>query len=384
MSRRSHEDDIFSSDGRRPGAHDGASAPQSAKREAGPQRTLLVLSRDPLPESVTEHLRARGLVVVACDSALRAAALLVKRSPDAFYFSTTGLGADGCEVAGLAREHAPEAVVVVGLGSGERSRAARLLRAGADGYLLEPLVAEELLALLERAWARREAAYREARRVVGRRALSRLARVIAHQVNNPLGTLSGWLQMLISDPDGSAVPLSKVAESARVELERLERVVETLLILSEQTAPRRGILEVEELVRSVLEGAPQEAGPLQVRVEAEVPPVLAQEETMREALRELLFGGVLRSAGTGVLELAVSLNGRMVELDALLADGGLGEAQLEELLDPLRVFDEEGGEAALALARAVGVVRVHGGEVTVERELDGRTHLRVKLPVATG
>ena len=377
MSERSREDDVLSN--HPPSEPRGEGAPRPGGAAAGRRRALLVLSRDPVPGSVLGYLRAQGLVVVTCGSPAQAAALLVKRSPEAFFLSAAGLGAEAAEVIGLARQYAPRAAVVVGLGAEARSQAPHLLRAGADGYLPGPVVAEELLALLEQVWDRREDAYREARRCVGRQTVSRLARVIAHQVNNPLGTLSGWLQMLISGPADPAA-LSKVAESARGELRRLEQVVKTLLILSEQMAPRREVVEVEDLVRSAL----AEAAEVPVRMASEVPPVLADGEEVSGALRELLFGVALGSAGTRPLALTVSVDGRMVEVDALLSNEAPGGPQLEELLDPLRVFDEEGGEAALALARAVAAVRVHGGEVTVERELDGQAHLLVRLPVAGG
>jgi len=277
---------------------------------------------------------------------------------------------------------------VAGIQTQARSRVAAVLEAGADACLLEPLVAEELVALLRRGWEREESAYREARRSVGRQAVSQLARVIAHQVNNPLGTLSGWLQMLL-DGQASTTTMSKVAESARVELERLQQVVQTLLIVSEQMSPRRRVVELDDLVRSALSGA-GEVGARDVGAELRVtlgsglPPVAGDGEMLAQALSELLFGKALRSAGTGPLEVATAANGRMVEVDVLLAGEGFGKQGLETLLDPLRVFDEEGGEAALAFARAVGVIRVHGGEVVARRELDGRAHLVVKLPMAMG
>ena len=347
------------------------------------RRSLLVLSREGLPGSVVGHLQGEGLRVVTSSSPLEASALLVKQPPDAFYVRLSGLQGDGAEVVALALRYAPRALVVVGLRAEERPSAARALEAGADAYLLEPVVAEELLALLRRGWSRDESAYREARRTVGRQAVARLARVIAHQVNNPLGTLSGWLQMLRAG-ESSPARLGKVLERARAELGRLEQVVQTLLILSEQMALRRRLVELDEVVRTALADEEEGAPTLPTTLSPELPPVAGDGELLAEALRELISGPALRSAGTRPLEVTTSANGRMAEVDVLLAGEGLRERGLEELLDPLRVFDENGGEAALAFARAVGVIRVHGGEVTAQQELDGRAHLVVRLPVAMG
>jgi two-component system sensor histidine kinase HydH len=338
---------------------------------------LLVLAKEGLPPSVMNHLQNEGLRVVVSTSPLEASGLLVKQPPDAFYVSLSGLEAQGAEIVALARQHVSHCLVVAGLRPDQRAQVTRVLEAGADGWLLEPVVAEELLALLRRNWAREDLAERDARRSVGRQAVTQLARAVAHQVNNPLGTLSGWLQMLRSGPVNQA-SVRRAAESAEVELKRLAGVVETLLILSEQMSPRRKVADLTEVVRRALAGRAGE--PLALTLTPGLPPVSADEELLEGALRELLDGEALTSARP--LAVATAANGRMVEVDVLLAGEGLKEQGLEELLDPLRLFDEQGGEKALAFARAVGVIRVHGGEVSAQRELDGTPHLSVKLPVA--
>jgi K+-sensing histidine kinase KdpD len=340
---------------------------------------LLVLAEEGLPPSVVSHLQQSGLRLVLSTSPLEASALLVKQPPDALYVGLSGLDHSAGEIVTLARRHVPHALVVVGLRPDQRAQVTRVLEAGADAWLLEPVIAEELLALLRRNSAREALAEREARRSVGRQAVTQLARAVAHQVNNPLGTLSGWIQMLLSGSVNQAT-LRRAAESAQVELARLAGVVETLLILSEQMSPRRKVADLTEVVRAALAGRAGE--PLTLTLSAELPPVSGDGELLEGALRELLDGEVLSSAGTRPLAVTTAANGRMVEVDVLLAGEGLAGGGLEELLDPLRVFDEQGGERALAFARAVGVVRVHGGEVSAQRELDGTPHLLVKLPVA--
>jgi K+-sensing histidine kinase KdpD len=345
----------------------------------GEKRTLLVLAKEGLPPSVMNHLQNQGLRIVTSTSPLEASALLVKQPPDAFYVSLAGQETQGAEIVALARRHASHCLVLAGIRPDQRAEVTRVLEAGADGWLLEPVVAEELLALLRRSWAREDLAERDARRSVGRRAVTQLARVVAHQVNNPLGTLSGWIQMLLSGSVNQGT-LKRAAESAETELKRLAGVVETLLILSDQMSPRRKVADIAEVVRRAV--AERSGEPLALTLGSGLPPVSGDGELLEEALRELLDGEALSSAGTRPLAVSTAANGRTVEVDVLLAGDGLQKQDLEELLDPLRVFDERGGEGALAFARAVGVIHVHGGEVLAQRELDGTPHLVVKLPVA--
>jgi len=344
-------------------------------------KSLLLLSRDELPPSVLEHFRSHGFSVTSSTSPLQVSTFLVKHAPTAVYLGLSDLPEDAGELVSIARQHAPSALVVVGLRREERGRAARLLEAGADAYVIEPLVAEELLALLKQKKARENAASEKVHLEASHRAAAQLARVIAHQVNNPLGTLSGWMQML---KDGEVDPetLSRIAQSAEAELERLQRVVQSLLIISEQMSPRRKLVSLGEVLQNILNPEGPEEERIPVTLPEGLPPVAGDADLLAQALEELIYGETLRSAGSQPLSLEVSPNGRMLVLDLLLAGDGLDDHRLRELLDPLRVFDEQGNDAALAFARAVGVIRVHGGELTAERELDGRSHLTVKLPVA--
>ena len=78
-------------------------------------RSLLILSCEEPPGSVLEHLRAQGLTVICSDSPLQTSALLVKQPPDALYVSLTGLHDEEHEIVALARQHAPRALLVLGL-----------------------------------------------------------------------------------------------------------------------------------------------------------------------------------------------------------------------------------------------------------------------------
>ncbi|MCG8450570.1 MAG: sigma-54 dependent transcriptional regulator [Pirellulales bacterium] len=121
------------------------------------QGTMLLVDDDqPLLESMTDWLRDQGLQVDASDGYADALEKLRQTSYDMLLADVRLPDGDGFDLLEQVRRNYPETHVVLMTGYGDADAAVEALRAGAADYLTKPLIDDELLMSMERAFNQRQ------------------------------------------------------------------------------------------------------------------------------------------------------------------------------------------------------------------------------------
>ena len=122
-----------------------------------PVRLLVVEDDAPVRESLIAVLRDEGFPVEGAATAEEGLARLSEHRPDVILSDVRMPGLDGLELLELVRERTPEVDVILMTAYEDMPTVARAMREGAVDFLVKPLKADPLLALLERVEADREA-----------------------------------------------------------------------------------------------------------------------------------------------------------------------------------------------------------------------------------
>ncbi|MGH7364535.1 MAG: sensor histidine kinase, partial [Candidatus Methylomirabilales bacterium] len=210
---------------------------------------------------------------------------------------------------------------------------------------------------------------------------------VAHEVLNPLNIISGRVQLLLDRPDlDPAVAQSLQVMTAQVT--RLSRIAENLLAFTRQRPLRRVRTAVNGLVEEAVQAYEPlltEAGlRLERRYAAGLPELSLDRDQMVQVLTNLLsnakdatpVGGVV-TVTTG---LAVEAEKRWVTVAVADTGAGIPEAQRARLFTPFYTTKEEGKGTGLGLSVSYGLVRGHGGTITVESAVGRGTTFTVVLP----
>jgi two-component system nitrogen regulation sensor histidine kinase NtrY len=213
--------------------------------------------------------------------------------------------------------------------------------------------------------------------------LNQMARIVAHEVKNPLTPVRLWIQELEAGRGRKDQELRALLEEAcreiSVQVERLQETANSFsnLVALEQWVPEQ--VDLHSLLEEVPSG-PKILDRRGIRVVREVespppPPVVGDRQWLRRALANLIQNSVDALAdGPGGIYLRLGAEEDLVILEVEDTGGGVPDERLPELFSPQFSTTTSGSGLGLALVHQV-VVRCHGRVAAA----NGRRGLLVRL-----
>ena len=213
-------------------------------------------------------------------------------------------------------------------------------------------------------------------------AAGQLAASLAHEIRNPLASISGAAGIL---KRGNASPDNRQECLGILEKEsqRLNKLLTNFLDFARPRLPRFQRVDPCALVQSVTVLARHAALRQQVAIIDDLPAHLPLVECDAEQMKQVLLNVVLNAIQ------ASPVNGRVV-VKAFVQDSalcvevsdqgpGMSPAELERMFEPFFTTKESG--TGLGLAVAANIVEQHGGMLHAENNPDKGMTFRLELPL---
>ena len=219
---------------------------------------------------------------------------------------------------------------------------------------------------------------------------SDLVATVAHELRSPLTGVKGFVQALLNRWDRLNDEQKKLMlTTVSADSDRLSRLIAELLDVARidtgrlQLYPRRTGAEL--LVRRVVESVGASTSrPILLEVTGELPDVLVDPDKFTQVVTNLVENGVRHGSGTVRVDLApIGPDGEFPGVRLAVQDEGDGIAP--ELRR--RVFTKfwkggKSGGSGLGLYLVNGLVKAHGGSVTITDAPDGGALIVIDLPEA--
>ncbi len=221
------------------------------------------------------------------------------------------------------------------------------------------------------------------------RQLTQLARIVAHEVKNPLTPVRLWVQEVEAALRRPGEPLRElVTEACREISTQVDRLQATSQAFSNLVALERWAADATDLATVANEAA---AGfrileRREIRLELDLPTngqavVTGDRQWLRRMALNLLQNSVdAVGSGPGWIRLSIRTDETHVELSVADSGGGVPEERLEELFEPH--FSTTSGGSGLGLALVRMVASRLGGTVEAKNGRDG-LEVTVRLPAAS-
>jgi two-component system, NtrC family, sensor histidine kinase PilS len=212
--------------------------------------------------------------------------------------------------------------------------------------------------------------------------LGEVAAGLAHELRNPLASMTGSIELLKGAP-GLGENEARLMDIVLREAARLEHLVAAFLAFSRPASPRREEVRVDEALREALEVFENDPAAARVKLVRELAPTVASCDP--DQLRQVfwnLFVNAAQAAGGGEGQGLVTVSCRPEGQDAFCEvedDGpGIAPAHLAQLFTPFFTTKERG--TGLGLATVQRIVDAHGGSIAVNSAPGKGTRVMVRIP----
>lgn len=345
-------------------------------------QSVLLLSAQPKDYALAlDTLEARQVAVRSMEGPFRLAADFAASPAEVVLLDIEWFTQAVLELIEVLRDRSPNVGIVVIALPSQRDLAGSALCRGADVVLTKPPSCAEVMAAIERAGRRRRLA--EAGETgLSAELLTKFAMGVAHEINNPLATVSGWLQMLIGDREQDE-QLVGTLKSMKEETDRIAAVVQQLLTVAQRTPPRMDTVSMagllNELARSASVTFKNRNAEFQSEIPEDLPSVRGDPTQLREACEAVLRESKSALGEGGRVEMMSRAQGDGIEVEFHDNGAPIPPDRLGHVFDPFEFTRNDNGTGVgLCLARAI--VLSHGGSMNVTSDREEGTRFTIWLP----
>lgn len=213
--------------------------------------------------------------------------------------------------------------------------------------------------------------------------IGRLAANIAHEIRNPLASISGAVEVLKRLPgaDGETRDLVEIAVR---EVDRVNTLISSLLDYARPRTDERQRLDLGEMAQEIAKIFDQERRTTEIALQLQAPSgifVAAAAGQMQQVLWNLLRNGADAMPHGGTLHLSVGKQeGDPATAVLTVRDTGVGicEEDMDHIFEPF--FSRKPGGTGLGLATTVRIVEAHQGTIEVASQPGIGTTFTIKIP----
>lgn len=215
-------------------------------------------------------------------------------------------------------------------------------------------------------------------------AIGTLSAGIAHEINNPLASISSMIQILERRDtldENTRAELQMISE----QVSRISQVARDMMDFSRTGTSERAEIDVHQILNTALRIASFDRSFKRIRVVTEfdrgLPTVVADEDQMQQVFINLLLNAKDAMPSGGTITVSTCSEGGFAVVK--VSDTGVG-ILLEDatrIFDPFFTTKPAGMGTGLGLAVCYGIVTAHQGTIDASKVPDGGATFTVRLPI---
>jgi len=221
----------------------------------------------------------------------------------------------------------------------------------------------------------------EAEKLAG---IGKLAAGIAHEINNPLTSVLTFSNLMLEQCPPDDPRYDKLKLMVR-ETDRARTIVRQLLNFGRESVIKPVKININQPVTEITESlVAQEAFKgieLSLNLADNLPEVYADPAQVGQVVLNILLNAIHAITPPGSIDVSTRLANKSVEVIFTDSGRGIPDEHLHKIFDPFFSTKAATKGTGLGLAVSYGIIKKHGGEISVESTVGKGTTFIVRMPI---
>jgi len=216
--------------------------------------------------------------------------------------------------------------------------------------------------------------------------IGQLAAGVAHEINNPLGTISLYAQMILDDLGKDNESCKKSIEIVMKQTNRAGRIVKDLLEFARQSEPEMRMLNINDIIKKAISIISHPAELQSIRLIDDLSPeladILADSNKLEQVFVNVMINALQAMPDGGQLTVRTRMiyDGEFEEIEISDTGCGIPQENLSKLFDPFFSTKRTGEGTGLGLSVTLGIVEKHNGTIDVKSTVGEGSSFVIRLP----
>jgi two-component system, NtrC family, sensor kinase len=216
--------------------------------------------------------------------------------------------------------------------------------------------------------------------------IGELSAGIAHEINNPLGIILGFTQLMLRHQDRETSLFSDL-KTIEKHTRHCKTIVEDLLNFARTSPPKKELWDIHTIIDDVLQFVQQHGKPADVQFQKfydqPMAPLLVDEKKIKQVFINLIMNAKHAVGPQGLISIRTRKDARACMAIIQVSDNGCGieKNDISRIFDPFFTTKPTGEGTGLGLSVSYGIIRNHGGDIFVESQKGRGATFTVALPI---
>lgn len=210
--------------------------------------------------------------------------------------------------------------------------------------------------------------------------VGQLASGVAHEINNPLGNISLYAQMLLKkiQDENDRKKLNIINDESN----RAAHIVKGLLDFARQSEPKMTPTDINVEIRKALDLTKHQMKDINVTTLFQTLPMInCDPGQISQVIMNMLTNSIQAITENGEIKIETRVENNNVAI--IITDNGSGipEENLNKIFEPFFTTKKPGEGTGLGLAISYGIIKRHNGSIDVKSQVGKGTTFIIKLPI---